>query len=276
MSAATQDQIHYQFQSDGADANTSGLLGSEDVANTALVLDTTYFIRIKVAFGGMTAADTWQLEYNVGGAGWVNVTTTSSNVRAVDGSDTDGDAMATERLTNDGGTYDTGSPYEESGITPSGHGVLSEETEFVYAIQFRSADLTAGSEQIDLKVTKAGTDLTTYTVTAEATMPAIASDPAITDVDGDEAAEIETKMLDGGVEFLSSTTDEGRPFFNDEFKGLVESLSGFVQALALAVENVAGSDQSLRLRARDIGTALNQYVEALLLHANSPLQVMAN
>lgn len=174
MGAFSQDQIHYQFQDDGADANTSALLGSEDTPNTGLILDTTYFIRIKVAWGGMTGSGEWQLEYNVEGAGWINVTTTSSNVRAVDGGDTDGDTMGTERLTNDGGTYDTISPYEESGVTPSRDGVLGEETEFVYSIQFRSADLTAGSEEIDLKITRTGTDLTTYTVTAEATMPALA------------------------------------------------------------------------------------------------------
>ncbi len=83
--------------------------------------------------------------------------------------------MGTERLTNDGGTYDTISPYEESGITPSRDGVLGEETEFVYSIQFRSAELTAGDEQIDLRITRAGTILTVYTVTMEATMPSLAA-----------------------------------------------------------------------------------------------------
>lgn len=174
MGAATQTQTHYQFQDDGADANTSALLGTEDVANTGLSLDTIYFIRIKVVGGGMdTNNGTWRLEYNVDGAGWNVVSTTSSNVRAVDGGDDDGDLMGTQRLTNDGGTYDTNSPYEESGITPSFTLVNGNEVEFVYSIQFRSAELTVGDEQIDLKITNGGTDLTTYSVTAEATMPTI-------------------------------------------------------------------------------------------------------
>ncbi len=171
MTASVLVQLHYQFQDDGADANTSALIGSEDTANTALLLDTTYFIRVKLQeTGGMDANNiNWQLEYNVAGAGYNDVTTTSSNVRSVTGGDDDGDAM-TERLSTTGQTYTNGL-YETSGITPNFTAQASLDFEHVYPITFRSAELTAGNEEIDLKITNSGTDLTSYAVTIEATMP---------------------------------------------------------------------------------------------------------
>lgn len=169
-------QEHYQFQDDGADANTSTLLGTEDTSNTSLELDTTYFLRIKLynSSGGTDESNqAYQLEYDINNSGsWASVTTSSSNVRAVDGSDTDGDTMGTERLTT-AGTYDsTNSQYSEDGLT--GSFVLAQGTsaEVVFAIQFRSADLTAGSESVTFRLTGSveGT-LDQYNATPTAVMP---------------------------------------------------------------------------------------------------------
>ncbi len=153
MGGSVVTQTHFQTQADdNTDVNLQTLLGSEDT-RLVIELDTTYVVRFKMAVTGMAVNNgNWQLEYNVDGAGWNSVTTTSSNVRAVAGQPTDGDQCSTERLTNDGGTFITTGPYEESGVTPN-YSLLVGETELAYSIQFRSADLTAGNENIDLRIT---------------------------------------------------------------------------------------------------------------------------
>ncbi len=163
MGAATINLTHYQFQDDGADANTSSLIGSEDTTNIALDLDTTYFIRFGVTnTGGMSANNyNYRLEADIDGAGFFQVTTSSTFVQLVDGGDADGDPITSQRLANDGGGFVNGL-YEESGDTPTYTLVDGNETEHVYAIQFLSADLTAGSEEIDLRLTNAGTLLDNY------------------------------------------------------------------------------------------------------------------
>jgi len=160
MGAAVVEQTHFNMYADGADNNTSTELGTEDT-RFALTLDTTYFWRVKLKITGMSAgSDDVQLEYNVDGAGWNAVNTTSSNVRAVAGGDDDSDPTGTERLTNDGGTFNTGE-YSEDGL--NGAVTLAVgEIELAYAIQFRSADLSGG-ENIDLRVTNAGAAYNTYT-----------------------------------------------------------------------------------------------------------------
>jgi len=172
---ATVNQTHYQFQVDEADNNTAELLGTEDVSNNSLDLDQTYYIRIHVTnTGGMSANNVaYRLEYNVDGAGWNDVTVTSGNVRALGGPDADGDPCSTELLTNDGGTFVSSGLYEESGITPNITLNPSEEMELCYSFQFRSAELSAGGENIDLRITDDGAIIDNYDVTIEATMPSV-------------------------------------------------------------------------------------------------------
>ena len=174
MTAAVSNLAHYQFQDDGADNNTSTLLGSEDTANTGLSLDTVYFLRFKVTnTGGMDVSNfAPTLQADIGGAGFFNVTTSSTDVRAVAGQDDDGDLCDTERLTDDGGTFATTGTYSEDGTSTTITLVAGEMYEICFSITFRSADLTAGSEEIDLKVLNGGAALNNLLVTAEATMPA--------------------------------------------------------------------------------------------------------
>lgn len=175
MTAAVINQAHYQFQDDGADNNTSTLLGSEDTVNASLSLDTIYFLRIKCTnTGGMSQNNTLMtLQANVNGGTFFNVTTSSTNVRAVTGADTDGDTCSTERLINDGGTFGTSifGFYSEDGVSGAVTMIDGGEWEWCYAIEFRSADLSAGGENIDFKLLNDIEELTNLLVTPEATMP---------------------------------------------------------------------------------------------------------
>ena len=171
MTAAVSNQAHYQFQDDGADNNTSALLGSEDTVNTALLLDTVYFLRIKITNSGGMDINNFEaiLQADINGAGFFTVTTSSLNVRAVTGGDTDGDACSTQRLTNDGGTFQATGTYSDDGAAAIVTLAQAEEYEYCYSFTFRSADLTAGSENIDFKVLNGASELTNLLVTPEAT-----------------------------------------------------------------------------------------------------------
>lgn len=153
------EQTHFRWESpDVLMAGTQ--LGTEDVRNASLSADTTYYIRIKLkCITKNYGAFTGRLEYNVG-AGWNNVTTTSSYVKCVSGPTADGTSTS-ERLTNDGGSFIAGE-YDESGL--AGSVTLNiGETEMVYAVQIVSADFSAGTTNIDLRVTDNGTAFNTYT-----------------------------------------------------------------------------------------------------------------
>jgi len=174
----TLNETHYQFQDDGADANTSTLLGSEDTRNDALSLDTTYFVRGKISNTGTKDATNAniRLEYDLDGAGFNQVSLTSNVIRLVDGGDTDGDSMTAERLTNDGGTPVAGL-YEESGDTPNFTIAQATESEFVFAFQIRSADLSPGTRDIELRLTNAGTPLDNYNTPAGAWIRVVIAAP---------------------------------------------------------------------------------------------------
>lgn len=174
MGATVSEQTHFQFQDDdNTDVNLGTLVGTEDVRFSAL-LDTTYVFRLKVKVTGMAFNNMNQrLEYNVDGTGWNQISSTSSNVRLADAQPSTGDSVQ-ERLTNDGGGYNNGL-YEETGDGPN-HDIPVGEMEFAWGITFRSADLTAGSENVDLRITDVGTLLNTYTEIDAAVMPAAAGD----------------------------------------------------------------------------------------------------
>jgi hypothetical protein len=143
MGTATTVQTHWKWYQNNADANAATEAAAEDTWFEP-TLDTTYFLRIKVENSGNKNEDsqTYQLQYSQNGGTWTNVTTTSNFVRAVTGGDTDGDAM-TELLTKTVSGYTNGE-HSTDGVTAAMVINQDNSTEHVYAVQFRSADITDG------------------------------------------------------------------------------------------------------------------------------------
>ena len=161
------DQDAYAWYNDGTESGST-IIGTANNSQT-LDADTTYLIRfvIQETAGADGSNLTAQLEYDVNNSGtWNNVTSTSNNVRAVastnltDGNDT------TQRL--GAGTFISPNGGIDSGDGAAGGSALditaNNESEVLYAIQLRSADL-ANNDTIQLRV--AG--LNSYTNTANAT-----------------------------------------------------------------------------------------------------------
>ena len=132
------------------------LLGTEDTTIEA-ELDLGYCIILKVGnTGDMAANGDYQLQIEVNGTGgFANVDAGSSNVRVVATGDSDDATSTTERLGTSAETFQTSVLDEGDGLqvtNVSGH----NEHEFYFAFEFRSADLTAGEETIEFRLTTGG------------------------------------------------------------------------------------------------------------------------
>lgn len=171
-------QDHYRFTTPitGSAHEAWTLVGTED-NSYEITLDDDYGLIIKISNrgGSDTGAETWQLEANVDGAGWNDVTGASTNVRATASGDTDGATSATERLTTSARSFG-GTVLDEVDGAVSDDAQAGNDYEYYFAITFRSADLSGG-ESIDLRIRNA-TETITYNVTANATVPVPETDLA--------------------------------------------------------------------------------------------------
>ena len=217
------DQDAYAWYNDGTESGST-IIGTANNSQT-LDADTTYLIRfvIQETAGADGTNLTAQLEYDVNNSGtWNNVTSTSNNVRAVastnltDGNDT------TQRL--GAGTFISPNGGVDSGDGAAGGAALditaNNESEVLYAIQLRSADL-ANNDTIQLRV--AGLNSYTNTAAATANVPnnvtvTVASDSlAITDGSVTVQADVDTNVTpsasalsitDGALTITTSTATE--------------------------------------------------------------------
>jgi hypothetical protein len=118
-------------------------------------LDTNYLIRLDYEeTAGNNHAGTIQLEYNVDGAGWNDVTSTSSNVRAIPTVNIVDATATTDRLTaGDTQTFTAGTFDETTGSAqgPNAGNLNLESTEMLYCVTFRSVDLSGG-ENVEFRI----------------------------------------------------------------------------------------------------------------------------
>ena len=154
------------------------LIGSEDTT-IELVLDEDYAIILKVGnTGQMSASGDFQLQYEVNGAGgFADVNATSSNLRSAASGDTDAATSTSERLSTSSETFQNSVLDEVDGLI--GTNVSGgNEHEFYITFNLRGAELTAGGESIELRLTTGGG---TFDHTAVEpiliTLPALAEPP---------------------------------------------------------------------------------------------------
>lgn len=139
-------------------------------------VDETFRVRFVVdeTAGGTESNITLQLQYNLNGAGFVNVTGSSSVVRAVASTHITEEGATTRQLTSGSGTFVTGAFDEDDGLAGEGtqidFGSGGELTEVEYSVQILSADV-ADSDTITLRVIRSsGTALENYAQTPSLTV----------------------------------------------------------------------------------------------------------
>src|SRR5210317_1593906 len=154
MESWTQTTFRYR-DDDGSEsaATWRQTAGTNDTLN----LDTTYRMRFLITAthtGGSGSFDfTGGFQYNVDAAGWNNITTSSSNVRAVASADTSwtisDDDVTTEQLAG-GATFVAGN-MDETGTCSAVSISDTGESEFELVFQLLSAGLSGG-ESVQIRM----------------------------------------------------------------------------------------------------------------------------
>ena len=128
------DQDSYAFYNDGTESGST-IIGTANNPQT-LDADTTYQVRflIQEANGGSSNSNQFQLQYNLNGGGWNNVTGTSNVVRSTAGALTE-DGNTTQRLGSGTFISSNGGQDEVDGLTLS-NGISfvgNDESEVLYS-----------------------------------------------------------------------------------------------------------------------------------------------
>lgn len=132
-------------------------------------VDTNFRVRFQMQEGAGCAKNNvvWRLQYNLEGAGWVDVTGTSSVVRATASPNLADAANLTDQLTGGTGTFQGATGFDEANGDAGGASMdlaASGHAEAEYCVQLRSADVVGG-QTIQLRVTDSGNALASYTQT---------------------------------------------------------------------------------------------------------------
>ncbi len=164
------DQVAFQYRDD--DGSESGATDRQAVnINDTLNLDTNYRMRLGVQGAHTGGAGNFDLtvafQYNVDAAGWNNITTTSSNVRAVGSIHFTDDDVTTEQLAQSQ-TFVAGH-MDDDGDCPAVSISETGESEFEICFQLRSAELSGG-EAVEIRAVDSGVALATYTQTPSITV----------------------------------------------------------------------------------------------------------
>ena len=160
---------HFRFGIDELAENTHGWHAAEDVnpAQGSIAVGVTFLLRFCVQETGGTAAGNadFQFQYNLNGAGWVNITTTSPVVKAVAAAALTNGGNCTKRLSGTGTFESSGAGQTEDGTsggnandiaasgcseTECGLQVIEADTNPSDSIQFRltSPDFTITNDVV--------------------------------------------------------------------------------------------------------------------------------
>jgi hypothetical protein len=142
---ASFDQDSYAFYQDGSESGSTQVGTTNN--QTTLEVNTTYGCRLLVqeanGAAGTARPGNWQYNHNSGG--WVNITTISSVVKAVDSASLTDEGDTTQRIGS--GTFVTPNAWVcEDGVLPNLAYGASEECEGLLAFQIIGADVSHGDE----------------------------------------------------------------------------------------------------------------------------------
>jgi hypothetical protein len=181
----TTSQLSFRGRDDTTALNTDGGWLAAINTNWGQLVDTTFRVRFELQeTGGATGSFVPQLQYQRNGGGYVNVTGSSTVVRATASGVVADAAATTNLLINGTGTFAAGAFDETDGLTGTHAVAASGHTEVEFAVQIRSADVALG-DTINLRClgkSNATTALDAYPQTPAITVSGpqtVAADPAL-------------------------------------------------------------------------------------------------
>ena len=177
------DQDSFRGRNDNGDETTATW---KALANTDWSQNVDENFRVRFLLqetAGGNPADRHRLQYNLAGAGWVDVTATSSVVRASASPNVLDAAVTTEQMAGPG-TFVQGEFDEVAGEVNEAFGA-SQETEHEFCVQIRSGDVTDGQTlQLRLVIFTGAVPYDTYTNTPTITVVEAGGGTAVKDIIG--------------------------------------------------------------------------------------------
>ena len=144
---AATDQVNFRFYDSSGTA-----VAAQDTDPTTLTTDTAYRFMVQIDNGGDIDETSWtyEIQYNLNAAGWNNITTSSSVVKAVGAGLTDTSATS-DTLTGGLGTFVAGENSTD-GVTAAMVITTGNHTEHQFGIEIISTDVVDG-DSIDIRCT---------------------------------------------------------------------------------------------------------------------------
>jgi len=163
-------QFNFRARNDDGTESTATWKAALD-SNWTQNVDETFRLRIRCTQGGGTANGfVPTLQYNLNSAGWNDVTTSSSVVRAVSSANVTDEEATTEQIDPGGNAlaYTAGKVSEDGqcGSYTFGSG---QDTENEFVLQIRSVDV-ANNDTVQFRVVDFNVELDSYSVTPQATV----------------------------------------------------------------------------------------------------------
>jgi hypothetical protein len=179
FTTASFTQVRFRFYADGTESGSTPKANEDTHLSGATAVATanttwTGALRILIqtnAVGGLSTDD-WKLYYSKNAGAYTAVTGSSSNVKAYNGTLTDGEATtnrSTNGLTDGSGSFVAGKVDEADGEIVDVQITANNFTELLWSIQLVSADLASG-DTLDFRVYRNGAAIQTYTITPRITV----------------------------------------------------------------------------------------------------------
>lgn len=170
---AAWSQVGFRGRNDDGNETTATWAALQN-ANFSFNIDANLRIRLEIqeTAGCAGANKQWRLQYNRNGAGWVNVTDTSSVVRSSASPNLADAANLTDQLTVGTGTFQGATGFDEVNGICGGNSMdlaASGHAEAEFCVQIRSADVD-NNDTVQLRVTDNGTAFAAYAATPTVTV----------------------------------------------------------------------------------------------------------
>lgn len=166
----TPSQDRFRFYEDGTEAGSTAIAAQDTNITRNPSSAPQLLLRVGIqetsGFNG-ELTDDWSLKVSKNGGAYVDVTTTSSNVKAFNSGSLTEAAATTERLTGGTGSWNAGA-VSEDGVVDNIRLIQNRHMEVLYALSLVAADL-AGGDALDFRVYLNGAAIT-YTITPRITV----------------------------------------------------------------------------------------------------------
>lgn len=174
---AAWNQKSFRGRNDDGNETTATWKANQSV-NWTQAVDTNFRVRLEPQETAACAKNNvvWQLQYNLNGAGWVNVTGSSSVVRSSASPNVTDGVGTTDQLTAGTGTFQGGSGttggFDEVNGAAGGASMdvaASGHSECEFCVQIRGVDV-ADADTVQLRATDNGTAFAAYDATPSVTV----------------------------------------------------------------------------------------------------------